>query len=79
MSIHSIEPEETHIDQVAFESRDFHGLKFAVTGLLNSRRQFSVVFGADGVGILSMPNVNARNPAHPKPTPPTEIALAVAA
>lgn len=79
MSTHALQPETDLVEQVQFEPKDTHGLRFAITGLVNSRRQFAVAFGSDGGALLSLPKVGNRSPAHPQPTPPVEIALAVAA
>jgi hypothetical protein len=79
MTIHSIEPVEQHIDQVVYEVTQHHALKFAITGFVSSRRQFSVVFEADGTAVVSLPMIGARNPANPQPTDPTTIALKEAA
>jgi hypothetical protein len=79
MTIHSIEPQDHHIEQVVYETNQYHALKFAIGGFIASRRQFAVAFEQDGTAVVSLPSIGARNPANPQPTDPTTIALEKAA
>lgn len=79
MSVHQLHIQTDLLEQVDFLPAEMHGLKFAITGLVNSKRCFAVAFGSDGGALLSMPKIGDRNPANPQPTNPTEIAMAVAA
>jgi len=63
--------------KVYIDARSPTGLQdllFQVRLIAEQRRQFAVVFDADGYATLCTPDVGNRHPAHPQPTPPLEQA-----
>jgi hypothetical protein len=73
--VRQLYPEHSYIEQCVFDRHHYYALKFAITGFLEKRRAFAVVFDDDGSAVISLPMVGARNPANPQPTDPTSIAL----